>query len=77
MGNTFWHPVHELQRMANGWMMPRTRYGNPQGLILRTERGLEVYVRNGEEAIPVGIASSLSEAATAIWRFGREDKWPS
>ncbi len=77
MSSGFWHPTHELRRLAGGWVMRRTRYGNTEGAIIPTERGLEVWVRNGGEATPVGIASSLSDAATALWWHGREARQAS
>ncbi|MGN6325837.1 hypothetical protein [Pseudolysinimonas sp.] len=76
MSSGFWHPVQELRRLPGGWKMRRTRFGNPEGAIVPAEDGLEVWLRRGDEAVPIGRTTSLRDAAVALWRYGREDQWP-
>lgn len=75
MGDNFWHPVHELRRLPGGWKLRRTRYGNPEGAIIPADDGLEVWIRVGDDAVPLGRTTSLRDAATALWRSGREGQW--
>lgn len=73
MGDEFWSPRQELRRVPAGWVMPRTRFGNAQGAIVESKEGLQVWVRDGDQAVQVGLETSLTEAAWGIWRWGRED----